>query len=306
MAPLAAFTWAVLVGVQLVCTDALAPPPPLRGPSAVPRLRGGARELARSPRSYAPTRVTYEVPVHEAPLEVRDAFVERVYRTLSLQLGATMLLCWYLITYHPGLLVNIMRDRTKSLLALFSPMVAAMIVTNAPTARKTWPTDHLLLALFTACEGLVLSLVTLFVPREIIWRAGLTTAAVVGWLSLYARTTRRDFTRRGSMLLNGLLALTVLQLLQLVFFRGSPMSHSLFSAVGALAFAGMLVVNTQQIVGGKSTHAQIAPDEHVLASILLYTDIVALFMHLVSIMSDGGGGGRQRERGGAGMLDELL
>jgi hypothetical protein len=245
-------------------------------------------------------RISYNVPVHAETLDVRERFVERVYRTLSAQLLGTMLLCWYTITFHPRFLLRIMRERGAMLAVIFAPVLVATGIANAPKARKTAPWSYLLLGAFTGTESLVLSIFMLFVPREIVLRAGLTTAAVVGWLSLYARTTRRNYTRSGQTITRGLLALLVLELAQLLFFRRSPLSHSLFSAVSALAFCAMLVINTQQIVGGSSQHATIAADEHVLASVLLYSDIISLFMNLMNAMNGGGNRQRTREDGGWG------
>lgn len=284
--------------------------------AAKPQLgswRGGAAGALARQRPGLIERVSYEgVPVHAAPESVREQFVERVYATLSVQLLATMILCWFAMTYHPRFLLDILRSRGATLAAVLSPMLVSTMIMNSPIARKTWPWAYVFLSLFTAAESLVLALFMLFVPREIVMRAGLTTAAVVGWLSLYARTTKRNLTRTGPTIMKGLLALVVLELFQFFFFRHSPFVHSLYSAGGALAFAAMLVVNTQQIVGGSSQHATISPDEHVLASVLLYADIIALFMHLTDMMvsnerrrrdENDGGGWRGPDRSSAGFIE---
>ncbi|KAG8461334.1 hypothetical protein KFE25_010521 [Diacronema lutheri] len=252
---------------------------------------GGLSEHRRRPGLVGAERAYDGIPIHAAPERVREQFVERVYGTLSMQLLATMALCWYALTHQPRALVNILRSSGLTLAAIVSPMLVTTAISSSPGARKSPFWAYAFLALFTASEALVLSLVMLFVPREVVLRAGVTTAAVVGWLSLYARATRRNFTRTGPTIVRGLCALVVLELLQITFFRRSPLLHSLYSAGGALACAALLVVNTQQIVGGTSQHATIAPDEHVLASILLYTDIVALFIRLMELMGGGASGG---------------
>jgi FtsH-binding integral membrane protein len=235
------------------------------------------------------------VPISAAPPDVRELFVQRVYATLSVQLLGTMLLCWYALTYHPRQLVAILSDQVLRLVALFAPMLIVSIMSASHSARKTPPWNYALLSLFTASEALIVSLCALFVPREIVLRAGLTTAAVVGWLSLYARTTRRSFSRKAPMIASGMIFFFLLELLQLFFFRTTPLTESLYSAVGALCCAAFLVIHTQMIVGGKSQHSTLAPDEHVLASVLLYMDIIGMFIRLMNIMS-GEGSGRRRRR----------
>ncbi|KAJ1623827.1 hypothetical protein T492DRAFT_1052114 [Pavlovales sp. CCMP2436] len=204
--------------------------------------RGGARgELhgGRPGGSVERRSSASQAPVHAAPEALRDLFVERVYRTLSVQIVATMLACWYMLTQQPGLLAGILRERAATLTVIFSPMLVAMTISSMPRLRKDPPWAYSLLALFTLCESLVLSLVMLYIPPPL-----------------------------------------------MLIFRG-PRWHSLYSAGGALAFAAMLVVRTQQIVGGSTgsdQHASISADEHVMASMLLYTDVVGLFINLLVAM----------------------
>lgn len=49
-----------------------------------------------------------------------------------------------------------------------------------------------------------------------------------------------------------------------------------------LVFSGYLVYNTQQIVGGGKAR-QIRPTEHVLGALVIYTDAINLFLHVLQV-----------------------
>ena len=55
-------------------------------------------------------------------------------------------------------------------------------------------------------------------------------------------------------------------------------------AGGALLFCAYLVYNTQMMMGGKKAR-QVRPDEHLLAAVQIYTDIINIFLQVVAAMS---------------------
>lgn len=218
-----------------------------------------------------------------ASQSAREAFVEKVFATLTIQLASTIMLCWALITRGEVVLVHILRSRGLAIGTMFAPAAVAMLMNAFPEARRKWPTDVLFLGLFTLSMSLVVALCISFVPLDIVMRAGLVTAAVTGWLTLYARTTSRDFTRQGGLLARAFAFIAIAHLI-MFFVRPSEVVHVGFSLVATAVLAGSLVVDTQRIVGGRSSHGDIRVDEHVLACVNLYTDIVGIFLRLLHVM----------------------
>ena len=86
----------------------------------------------------------------------------------------------------------------------------------------------------------------------------------------------------GGMLSAGVMSLLGLVLLQ-YFFGGSwLMLGRLY--FGVLLFCAYIVYNTQLTMGGGKAR-QLRPDEHILAVVQLYTDIINLFIYLAQAMS---------------------
>ena len=53
---------------------------------------------------------------------------------------------------------------------------------------------------------------------------------------------------------------------------------------GVLLFCGYIVYNTQLMMGGGKAR-QLRPDEHIMAAVSLYTDIINLFLYLLQAMA---------------------
>ena len=67
-------------------------------------------------------------------------------------------------------------------------------------------------------------------------------------------------------------------------FVDSPLLTNIYCCFGVLLFGFYLVIDTQMIVGGKSV--ELAIDEYALAAMLLYIDIVQIFMYILRLLSN--------------------
>ena len=108
------------------------------------------------------------------------------------------------------------------------------------------------------------------------------TAVATGSLSVYALSTKRDFTPHRALMFSAVMAANVLGLFQ--FFFGGSWLNSLRAYVCALAFAGYLVYDTQRLMGGDKSQ-QLRPTEHVMASLAIYMDIMQLFINILQILA---------------------
>ena len=54
--------------------------------------------------------------------------------------------------------------------------------------------------------------------------------------------------------------------------------------LATVVFCGYLVYNTQLMMGGKKKR-QLRPDEHLLAAVQIYTDVINLFLQVLAALS---------------------
>jgi modulator of FtsH protease len=132
---------------------------------------------------------------------------------------------------------------------------------------------------FTFMTGLTLTPLLstiLMMPSgaTIVAQSFLMTSVAFGGISMFAMTTKRDFSSMGKILFIALIILIVGGISNLFFH--SPLLQLALSSIGALLFSAFILYDTQQIIrGGFSTPIE--------AAIALYLDFFNLFVSLLQI-----------------------
>ena len=209
----------------------------------------------------------------------RMGFIRKVYMILATQLIFTTIIT----------IIPLVSDSAKDYLynniwilivaAIFSIALSCALICVRSLARKV-PTNYILLGLFTLCESLIVAYSAAATePRTVVMAACLTAAIVIG-LTVYAITTKTDFTTclaaawmLGFLLLGfGLMA---------IIFQ-SYVVTVVYCALAVIVFGFYLIIDTQLVVGGR-TH-QLCEDEYIMGALILYIDIVVLFLKLLAIL----------------------
>jgi modulator of FtsH protease len=111
---------------------------------------------------------------------------------------------------------------------------------------------------------------------SIVAQAFLMTSVAFGSISMFAMTTKKDFSSMGKMLMIAVIILVVGSISNI--FIGSPMLQLGIAMIGALVFSAFILYDTQQIIkGGFSTPIE--------AAIALYLDFLNLFISLLQIFA---------------------
>ena len=111
---------------------------------------------------------------------------------------------------------------------------------------------------------------------SIVAQAFLMTSVAFGGISMFALTTKRDYSSMGKMLFIAVIILIVASLSN-IFFQ-SPILQLAVAGFGALIFSAFILYDTQQIIkGGFSTPIE--------AAIALYLDFLNLFISLLQILA---------------------
>ncbi len=132
---------------------------------------------------------------------------------------------------------------------------------------------------FTFISGLTITpllsnILAMPAGASIVAQAFLMTSVAFGGISMFAMTTKRDFSGMGKMLFIALIILIVGSISN-IFFQ-SPLLQLGIAGVGALLFSAFILYDTQQIIkGGFETPIE--------AAIALYLDFFNLFVSLLQI-----------------------
>lgn len=129
-------------------------------------------------------------------------------------------------------------------------------------------------------SGLLSAILNFSNGAEIIAMAGAGTIGILFGCSMYAMTTKRDFSSFGGFLFGALIGLVVFGLANM-FFQISWL-QLVIAFVALLLFSAYLVYDVQQVVNGGETN-------YVLATVAIYLDVINIFTSLLQIFGAGFG-----------------
>lgn len=104
-------------------------------------------------------------------------------------------------------------------------------------------------------------------------------SAIVLALTLYAIFTPYDFSIKGGTVI--VILMTIIMLCVFTFGLEFPLLSVLISCIWVIMFGVYLLIDTQMIVGGKRMELSI--DDYVLGVLLLYMDIMSIFLCLIQM-----------------------
>jgi hypothetical protein len=143
-----------------------------------------------------------------------------------------------------------------------------------------------LFLLYSAMNGLTLSVLLLRYTGESIFMTFLICAGMFAAMSIYGMTTKKDLTGWGSFLFMGLIGIIIASVVNI--FVGSSMLHFVISGIGVLIFTGLTAYDTQKLkVMGEmvpQNDATAVRRGTILGALTLYLDFILLFQYLLSFM----------------------
>lgn len=141
-----------------------------------------------------------------------------------------------------------------------------------------------MLGIFTACEAYIVGFISAHYDPEIVVAAASMTAGITLGVSWYAWTTKSDFTICGPIIFILGITLFLMSMFLLIFgfaFGHWRVLHMIFCGIAVILFSFYLIFDTQLIMGGKRYEIEI--DDYILGAIILYTDIIMIFLYLLKI-----------------------
>jgi FtsH-binding integral membrane protein len=250
-----------------------APPSYTDGPSASTdqaALLGGG---PRSSEDNIPDDFKFGGNVSEATIDIRMAFVRKVYSILTVQLLATAVLSS--VSFFNDSYKDWIQSKQWMVWVSLFGAIGFMLLTF--WKRKSYPMNLLFLGGFTAFEAYSVSVIVSFYQSRIVLQAILLTAGIFIALTLFACQTKYDFVSWQPYLFGALWFLIIFGFMA-SFFRSST-TELIYSGAAALIFSGYILVDTQLIM--RHYHVE----EEIAAAISLYLDIINLFLAILRILN---------------------
>jgi len=207
-----------------------------------------------------------------------SAFLWKVYGWMAIGLGLTAVVA-FAVVGSPELLRTLVGNR----LVFFALIIAELGLVFYLSARATRMAPGAaagLFAVYSALNGVTLSVVLLAYTGESVATTFVVTAGMFGALALFGSTTKRSLAGAGQFFMMGLVGLILASVVG-IFWQNDALQF-LISVVGVIVFTGLTAWDAQRLKqmalalpeGQLASHA-------IVGALSLYLDFINLFLMLL-------------------------
>ena len=211
---------------------------------------------------------------------IRLGFIRKVYGILLLQLLLTMVITIFMM-YNTSLVSYIYTNSWilwVDIAIIFIIMILIMCVSKI--ARKV-PINYILLTIFTLGFSLMVGCIAAMTDPAIVLMAAIMTFCVTLALTIYAFYTKTDFTLKGGFLF--IFGMVVMVFIVFMCWGSNSTVSTILCAVIVVLYGLYLIYDTQLIMGKHRFKFNV--DDYVFAAMVIYVDIIGMFVELMSLMS---------------------
>ncbi len=222
----------------------------------------------------------------EINVSIRMGFIRKVYGILSAQLLLTTL--FVSLTFSDSWALFFNTNIAVFWICLALSLITAIVLICFKNVARSVPLNYILLTIWTFCESWMVATCASFYEPTTVFIAAALTAAVTCGLTVYACTTKTDFTFCGGMLFAGSVLMFFMGLLFLIFGMGKYGSTSfkiiniLYCGMGVLLYSIYLIYDTQLVMGKFGNEYSI--DDYIIAAMNIYIDIIQLFLYILRMV----------------------
>ncbi|KAG1327843.1 BI1-like protein [Cocos nucifera] len=256
------------------------PPLPLSRAKEETQSKEGQKDGDVQAREHGEGVLEVGWPYQGLAVDINDllwGFVCKVYSILTIHILFTTIFCATAILCAP-----VSGELVKGSFSLAFGLALLPICVMFPLYlyQQKHPLNFIFLGLFTICLSLSVGVACANTQGRIVLEALILTSAVVASLTGYtfwASKKGKDFSYLGPILFAGLLVLLLTSFIQIFFPLGST-SVAIFGGLGAIIFSAFLVYDTDNLI------KRYTYDEYIWASVVLYLDILNLFLSLLNLL----------------------
>jgi FtsH-binding integral membrane protein len=177
--------------------------------------------------------------------------------------------------------------RGPALIILFIAQIALVVAISAAIRKINATVATGMFLLYSALNGLLLSVIFVVYTHASIAGAFVVTAGMFAAMSLYGFVTKTDLSRFGPLLFMALIGLIIASVVNI--FWASSTLYWIVTYAGVLIFVGLTAYDTQKL---KMIAVQTANDPAMAArlsvygALTLYLDFINLFLFMLRIMGN--------------------
>lgn len=215
-----------------------------------------------------------------AQAEQITAFLRKVYGWMALGLAFTAVVA-FMTAGSPTVMQTVLGNR----LIFFGILIAELALVwylSARVSQLSPATAGNLFLLYSALNGVTLSVILLSFTGASVANAFITTSAMFGALAVYGTVTKRSLTGVGQFAFMGLIGVVVASIVG-IFWQNS-MLQFVISVSGVVVFTGLTMWDAQRL---KAMALQLEGDSAathaIVGALALYLDFINLFLFVLRL-----------------------
>ena len=210
----------------------------------------------------------------------RLGFIQKVYGILSCQLIFTFSICFFSMYSTTFKKFQIENTYLLFFCIIVSFIVLIMLLCFKSLSRKV-PTNYILLFIFSFAEAYMVSFLCSVSDTKTVLIALVMTLGVTGALTFYAITTKTDFTMKGGLIY--ILSISLFFIVIFSIFTSNSIVKIIISGIIVVIYGIFLIYDTQLIIGGMKHSLDM--DEYIVGALILYIDIITLFVEILNLLN---------------------
>lgn len=228
------------------------------------------------------------ITIQQARQDASSIFLAKVFNWMAVGLGITGIIAF--LTAETGLAYFIIGSPLFFVLIIGE--LGLVFYLSARIEKIEASTASLLFYLYSALNGLTLSVIFLAYTKSSIATTFFITAGMFGAMSIYGLVTKRDLSGWGSFFFMGLIGIIIASIAN--YFLRSPGLYWAISYIGVFVFLGLTAYDVQHIKRmGEQGILEKGPEAvkkgAIMGALKLYLDFINLFIMLLRIF----GGNRE-------------
>ena len=224
---------------------------------------------------------SYAADMPTVVLEERT-FVSKVYGWMAFALFVTAMVAMG-VANTPAVR-NVVLGNRAIFFGLIVGELILVIALSAAIARISAATATIMFVIYSAVNGLTLSVIFVVYTEASIASTFFITGGTFAAMSAYGYFTKRDLTSIGNLCFMALIGLILASLVNI--FLQNAMLYWVVTYVGILIFVGLVAYDTQrikQIARAGIEEGEAAQKGAILGALRLYLDFINLFLLLLRI-----------------------
>ncbi|MGB0346875.1 MAG: Bax inhibitor-1/YccA family protein [Balneolaceae bacterium] len=216
---------------------------------------------------------------------IQASFINKVYAWMALALTVTGFIAFR--TAQSEALLSLIFGNSILLIGLIIVELGIVFWMSRNIARISSNMAIGLFMLYSALNGLTLSVLLLVYTAASVASTFFITAGTFGLMSAYGYFTKKDLTNWGNLLFMALIGLIIASVVNI--FWANPTLYWLISYAGVLIFVGLTAYDTQKI---KNMSLELDAESEegrkgaIMGALALYLDFINLFIMLLRIFGD--------------------